>query len=567
MGNPFANWAINNQYPNEAQPQATAPEFGATLPGETTPPDNGQGGTVKITKQEKVTVEGWKGWTPGQAQIRVKSNNGSVDVWSKFQDFTLPDVVSDDIRGIQIVIPLEKEVGTENPSPPPVVYYNPLPQGALFVDLSANNKTVDLATQKANGVQGVGIRLSNGIRKNTDTTDENGVDKMAWYYIEQAAALNMPWLGYHFSNENYDDVEQVRHFLGIAQQAIDAGYIPEMGLWLDFETPAPPIQGSPKTEVRIQLQLTTLANERPTIIGDYGPYTSVGWWNEKVTDVETWATALGLKSWVSAWPDKSVLVDGYPPAWWKPFNLKGFATVHYWQWTSTGGALVGHSVDSLDLNYVGNTASAPTPPTPPADTVDLLAYLRGPDGLQYDTDGKTYTQTYQYRHEANDGWKLVKGNNGQYEMLYADSQFIYRREDTSQGNDKFYVHSTNGTPGAAWCKRFMAVGETSTTTKEVTHYWDDCSVRIPTSLVVDNIRLNAVYPTYTFAGTNQTLNDVVELEWLDGWEKYWFAKGWGLVGFTDDGMTSEFMNGPLQGRDDLPVVVPGCIDLDGRFYV
>ena len=566
MGNPFANWAINNQYPNEAQPQATAPEFGATLPGETTPPDNGQGGTVKITKQEKVTVEGWKGWTPGQAQIRVKSNNGSVDVWSKFQDFTLPDVVSDDIRGIQIVIPLEKEVGTENPSPPPVVYYNPLPQGALFVDLSANNKTVDLATQKANGVQGVGIRLSNGIRKNTDTTDENGVDKMAWYYIEQAAALNMPWLGYHFSNENYDDVEQVRHFLGIAQQAIDAGYIPEMGLWLDFETPAPPIQGSPKTEVRIQLQLTTLANERPTIIGDYGPYTSVGWWNEKVTDVETWATALGLKSWVSAWPDKSVLVDGYPPAWWKPFNLKGFATVHYWQWTSTGGALVGHSVDSLDLNYVGNTASAPTPPTPPADTVDILSYMIGTHQqqhtLQYTWNGGG-TQTIQIMQSGNE-WQYVKGG-GQYERLYFDNAWIYRAEDTSESPERFYTHSTNGTLGAAWVKRFMTVGETVYTSKDVQHYLKAGCVPQDGGLVTDALTLTAVYPSYTFE-SGITLPDVIRLEWQAG-EGYLFAKGYGLVGFEFSGGKSYISELALQGRDDLPIVVPGCIDLSGRFYV
>lgn len=252
-----------------------------------------------------------------------------------------------------------------NPNPPSVVS-NPLPQGALFADVSANNKVVDLAVLKANGVQGVGIRLSNGKRKNTDTTDENGVDKMAWYYIEQAETLGMAWLGYHFSNENYNDVEQVRHFLGIVNQVMEAGYIPQMGLWLDFETPEAPVQGSPTTEPRIQAQLTTLANERPSIIADYGPYTSGGWWNGKVPDAAEWVPALGLKSWVSAWPDASVLVNGYPPTWWHPFKLAGFDSVYYWQWTSVGGPLVGHTVKSLDLNYVGDTAGgADKPPTPP----------------------------------------------------------------------------------------------------------------------------------------------------------------------------------------------------------
>lgn len=222
--------------------------------------------------------------------------------------------------------------------------------------------------------------------------------------------------------------------------------------------------------------------------------------------------------------------------------------------------------DILEAIFYRPEETTQPPDLPTGQKYDLLSYLRGPDGIQYDTDGGVFTQTYQYQHEAGDAWRLVKGDQGQYEFLYADSNHIYRREDTSQGNDRFYVHLTGGVQGAPWIKRFMAVGETAVFSKQVQHYWNNCTQRLPLADVTDSIRLNAVYEVFTFIGTGKILNDVIELEWLEGGEKYWFAKGWGLVGFTDGPITSEFMNGPLQGRADLPVNKPGCLDLSQRFY-
>ena len=541
-GNPFANWLIEHQYPNAIEPQATAPEFGETLPGETIPPD-GQGGDMTPV------------WS--NANRHYVKNLGIKKV--KFAFFKeVPGLPAQFIsqtelipvpEGTDIVSYVEYTEEPENPSPPPVVLT--LPQGSKGVDVSAYQGDF-WATHSPDDYDFFIFRCSDWLYTSADYAnfDADGVDVQFWHNADIGHASGKPWAMYHFlRKENIP--AQVDKVLGIYQKLIERGTPPQTAVFDD---------GRLFSEIWSDVERTDLTSEMiqqfcEGLGATTGIYTRKSIWNPIVASKPNWwgerpfwiaAYAIPDTGEVPNWPDGPLLPDRVD-------------AISIWQYSTS---------NNLDKDVVGPyPASAPTPPTPPADTVDLLAYLRGPDGLQYDTDGKTYTQTYQYRHEANDGWKLVKGNNGQYEMLYADSQFIYRREDTSQGNDKFYVHSTNGTPGAAWCKRFMAVGETSTTTKEVTHYWDDCSVRIPTSLVVDNIRLNAVYPTYTFAGTNQTLNDVVELEWLDGWEKYWFAKGWGLVGFTDDGMTSEFMNGPLQGRDDLSVVVPGCIDLDGRFYV
>ena len=128
MGNPFANWLIEHQYPNAIEPQATAPEFGATLPGETTPPDNGQGGDMTPV------------WS--NANRHYVKNLGITKV--KFAFFKeVPGLPAQFIsqtelipvpEGTDIVSYVEYTEEPENPSPPPVVLT--LPQGSKGVDVS-----------------------------------------------------------------------------------------------------------------------------------------------------------------------------------------------------------------------------------------------------------------------------------------------------------------------------------------------------------------------------------------------------------------------------------------------
>ena len=738
-GNPFTNWIISNQYPDAAQPQPTAAEFGSTLPGETEPPDpptpppaptnllrnpsfeyghydltgsiqvpnewvfsytegdsnphdvwpfvppevrvlpadqlpanerdvfgldgrytvksfkgfgawngrlsqaisglsgeyqialrifadlvkgynadgskiwaddpNGLDGKVRVLVNDTTVKPGWVSLTPGvlnefslafpaQGDVNLAvefmcpyplDNSGLfVDDWSLRRlgdngddmalkaehniNWELPRTAPGRVKRWRVIgqrrvngqwenvpgwgaaVDIEPESGGEyrlvvsqmveddpgNPSPPPVVS-NPLPQGALWVDVSANNKTVNLTTLKANGVQGVGIRLSNGIRKNTDTTDENGIDKMAFHYIEAAESLGMPWLGYHFSNENYDDVEQIRHFLGIAQQAIDMGYVPEMGLWIDFETPQPPVQGSPTTEARIQQQLTTLARERPSIIADYGPYTSKGWWDSKVPNAAAWVPALELKSWVAAWVADSMLVNGWPPTWWHPSNLKGFATVYYWQWTSKGGFEVGHSVDSLDLNFVGNTAVVPgTPPTlPPPDTYST-SFMRGEPGI--------WRVIRRADGSGEDVWELpltgiqdvrVK-NQTEGEWYEYRSDGVYRLRDTSpandsQGNERLYTLSPGKiAPGEA------TVGVVYAYTNEV-QFWrkSDCEPLGENSgTAVSTFCLKGVVQNYTFPETGVTVDWLYVTEQTNEIQLYAITDG-RVIGWCGGGAEQE----------------------------
>lgn len=536
-----------------------ATDYEIDLEQQPTQPPDGGGGTVTEIKST-VTY----GLIEGRIKVRPQRWDSTLKNWVATGAPIYLDLPAG-TRRIAIDDEVEVDEPTD-PNPPPVS--NPLPQGALIVDVSYSND-VNLATLKANGVQGVIIRASNGIRL-TDSSNAVGVDVRFWQHLEEATQLGMPWGAYHYCNENYDDVAQVQHFLSIIETAVNEGYpLPSLGLWLDFETPSnPAYAGAPTTEARIQALCTTLASLRPSTVVDYGVYTSKGWWDAKVPNAASWVPSLGLKAWAAAWVPASTLVNGWPPSWWHPSNLKGFTAVHFWQWTSVGGFEVGHSVDSLDLNYVGSTAVVPDKsPTPPAgQTVDLLAYMRGTHKqqhtLQYTWSGGG-TQTVQNMHDGNE-WKIVKGGAGEYEQLYYDDAWLYRAEDTSESQDRFYTHSTNGKLGAAWVKRHMAVGETVYTSKQVQHYLKAGCVPQNGGLVTDKLTLTAVYPSYTFA-SGITLPDVIRLEWSAG-EGYLFAKGYGLVGFEFSGGKSYISELALSGRADLPISVPGCIDLSGRYY-
>ncbi|MCA9898596.1 MAG: hypothetical protein KDE46_02265 [Caldilineaceae bacterium] len=261
-----------------------------------------------------------------------------------------------------------------NPNPPSVD--NPLPPGALVVDLSYAND-VNLATLKANGVQGVIIRASNGIRK-TGSSNADGIDGRFFEHLAEATALGLPWGSYHYCNENYGDAEQVAHFCGIIRGAVLAGYpLPSLGLWLDFETPDDPIYaGAPTSEARIRALCEALATQRPFPV-DCGVYSSKGWWNGKVPTVATWLPA-GFKQWIAAWVPESTLINGFPPADWVPVSLAFTVDdLTRWQFTPAGGLTVGHAVKSLDLNYEGlpDPANKPTqPPTNPVYTGPAVSF-------------------------------------------------------------------------------------------------------------------------------------------------------------------------------------------------
>jgi GH25 family lysozyme M1 (1,4-beta-N-acetylmuramidase) len=426
---------------------------------------------------------------------------------------------------------------------------------AFGVDVSHWQGRMDWSMAAVNGVHFAFMKASEG------KTFADSQFATSWQNARTAGILRG---AYHFYRFAYSPIEQADHFLEVV--GTDLGELP---LVVDVEdTKNNKSQTNTANDLKKCLEYLEQQTGRRPII-----YTAAWWWNPHV----------GVAGWENGYP---LWVANYTSAD-SPTMPRAWQTWLFWQFTSTGGGnLYGTTGSNIDQNWFNgsfsdlqayaNSLPAPAPPAPsptPAPTpvppptipkIDMLSYLRGNHRQQHDVDAGVFTQTYQSVWDG-DGWFLVKGGNGQYEYLYFDDNFIYRREDTSQGNDRFLVHFTNGVPGAIWCKRFMTEGETVSFAKEVTHFWNDCSVRDGLERVphTDTIKFVKHHSSFTFG--DKTLSDVVELEWVEGGQNYWFARGFGLVGFTNADITAEFMDGPLGGRADLPIRPPNCIDLSGRF--
>jgi uncharacterized protein YgiM (DUF1202 family) len=212
--------------------------------------------------------------------------------------------------------------------------------------------------------------------------------------------------------------------------------------------------------------------------------------------------------------------------------------------------------------------------------VDLLEYLRG-DGRLYElvnTWGSseiTQTQT-----EANNVFFHVK--NSQWEELWADEVYIYRGTDCSPGNAELYMLSESNHYGSAWVPRWFEIGQTFK--RNATVIWrrksDGSAVASkPPGVQVSYLRLERIYSQLTFQSGIQ-LQDVAELHAYvdDGgkpasspWEKYFYARGFGLVGFEDmygtfkSWIAQKFTQQIMPNR--VREVIPWLPPLQKRYYL
>ncbi len=412
----------------------------------------------------------------------------------------------------------------------------------------------------SNGVKFAIVRSSNGLYKNNTSSDGVGRDKMLLKNAAELTAENIPWAIYHYVQPIHDIEQQIALVVSILDELKSIGTSPRAGQFSD---------GTFLPRVFLDVEETAITNSQIKFFVDglaahgigCGIYTRKNIWEPITEGVDVWWHNLML--WIAAYGANDGKIPNFVP------DLpRGWSRAHIWQYTSLGGFEVGHTKDSLDVNvaclHLYPVKQPPVPP-PPVNKIDLLPYLRGANGLQLDTDATSFTQTYNTQWFG-DAWRLIKGGNKQYEYLYADSKYIYRREDTSQGNDIFYIHKTNGKQGAPWLNRFMAIGETSVFSKQVQHYWNNCSPRLPLANVTDSIKLVAKHSSYFFNKTGKTVNDVIELKWLEGGETYFFGKDKGLIGFKDPVIDSQF-SGVLEGREPLLYNTPACVIDSEKAYL
>lgn len=212
--------------------------------------------------------------------------------------------------------------------------------------------------------------------------------------------------------------------------------------------------------------------------------------------------------------------------------------------------------------------------------VDLLDYMVG-DGRLYElvnTWGSS--EICQTQREGNNVFFHVK--NSQWEELWWDDVFVYRGTDCSPGNGELYMLSENNHYGSAWNPRWMDVGQMFK--RNATVIWRRKSngqpvPEKPTGVQVSYLRLERIYSQLTFQSGIQ-LQDVAELHaYIDAggkpastpWEKYFYARGYGLVGFEDmfgtfkSWIAQKFSNQVMPNR--VREVLPWLPPLQKRYYL
>jgi hypothetical protein len=161
--------------------------------------------------------------------------------------------------------------------------------------------------------------------------------------------------------------------------------------------------------------------------------------------------------------------------------------------------------------------------------LDLMPYVIG-DGRRYylANHDKGIQEILQCQVEGNRYYQVK--NNG-WESFAIDSTWIRRDKDTSPGGGRYYTQREDSQP-ARWLPRQMSVGEEFSVSLRVQFYTlADCKPSAANSGdVTDSRQLVAHYNQWT-SRHGVTLQDVVEILWLNGGERYFYARGYGLVGW------------------------------------
>ena len=193
----------------------------------------------------------------------------------------------------------------------------------------------------------------------------------------------------------------------------------------------------------------------------------------------------------------------------------------------------------------------PEPPPPQSGDFDLLQYMvpgpgNGPIFEIKRADGSQERVQIQVSQTSKEFYvtKGTGGKNGksEFEVLSWDNKFIHRGLDTSPGGDRFYHQYEEGKYFAKWCPRFMSVGQQWVGGGHKVQFFNkgDCSLSSPNSGPAVNVtKFFEHYDTVYFNGL--AIDDVVKIGREDG-EKFWFAKGMGMIGWEsawNSGFVSE----------------------------
>ena len=208
--------------------------------------------------------------------------------------------------------------------------------------------------------------------------------------------------------------------------------------------------------------------------------------------------------------------------------------------------LLGESLENgyflCEVSFDPNAQPKKIREQPKKDTIDLLLYVKG-DGRQYEVRNSFGSQERFQTQEDGSTFYLVK--NTQWEQFFFDNDFIYRDIDISPGAGRYYrLTDPDRQHGSRWLRRRMVIGDTFTQKRHVQFYnKKDGTPSVPNSgHVEDTIKLVAHHDKLKFE-TGVEVEDVIEFQWVNGKEKYFYARGLGMVGWArghDDPNTPEW---------------------------
>lgn len=164
--------------------------------------------------------------------------------------------------------------------------------------------------------------------------------------------------------------------------------------------------------------------------------------------------------------------------------------------------------------------------------IDMFPYIQG-DGRLYEVKNEWGSQQ---RHQSQTGQnnEIFQTKDSDWEQMFITNDYIIRDIDTSPGGDRYYRLKEGSVWGSAWIPRKWSVGDSFTRARFVQFFKVVGGNCIPDPInsgnVTDTMRFVAKHNTYTFK-TGFTLPDVIELEWINGPERYFYAINYGLVGW------------------------------------
>ena len=165
--------------------------------------------------------------------------------------------------------------------------------------------------------------------------------------------------------------------------------------------------------------------------------------------------------------------------------------------------------------------------TPVGVRRDLEPYLRG-TGVLYEVRNTSGSQE-RFQTQTKENGIFWQTKNSLAEQLRVSDTYIYRGWDTSPGNGRFYIQQQYGQNEARWLPRYMYPGEEFTVSLYVQFYNWDCTESDDNSGDVRNtMRFVDHLDTWT-SPFGITLDDVVVIQWVNGGEYYYYARGFGLV--------------------------------------